>query len=185
MVKQYPDGKQSTHLHSLKPGDSLLFAAALGGHAWKPDPAHRPHVTLIAGGAGITPVYQLARGILSNPQDPTKVTLVYGINSDDDFLLKDEFASWKSAHGDRFNLVVANSRPTENSPSAWKKGRITKELLREIGITAEHENATRDDKVKRVFICGPPAMEQSLLGLKKEKGILEQLGYSKSELHNF
>lgn len=32
LVKQYPNGKQSTHLHSLRPGDSLLFAAALRSH---------------------------------------------------------------------------------------------------------------------------------------------------------
>lgn len=27
MVKHYPGGKQSTHLHSLKPGDKVTFAS--------------------------------------------------------------------------------------------------------------------------------------------------------------
>ncbi len=89
LVKRYPSGKQSTHLHSLQPGDHLLFAAALRSHQWKSN--NVPHVTLIAGGSGITPIYQLAKGIVTNPDDKTKVTLVYAANSEEDILLKKEF----------------------------------------------------------------------------------------------
>ncbi|EKG14467.1 Oxidoreductase FAD/NAD(P)-binding protein [Macrophomina phaseolina MS6] len=88
LVKRYPDGKQSTHLHSLAPGDSLAFVAALPGFRWTPN-AFR-HVACIAGGAGITPIYQLVHGILANPEDRTTVSVVYGANSDADVLLKDE-----------------------------------------------------------------------------------------------
>jgi NAD(P)H-flavin reductase len=35
-------------------------------------------VGLIAGGTGITPCYQLIKAIFKNPNDKTKVTLVYG-----------------------------------------------------------------------------------------------------------
>jgi cytochrome-b5 reductase len=35
-------------------------------------------VGLIAGGTGITPCYQLIKAIFKNPDDKTKVTLVYG-----------------------------------------------------------------------------------------------------------
>jgi cytochrome-b5 reductase len=35
-------------------------------------------VGLIAGGTGITPMYQLIKAIFKNPNDKTKVSLVYG-----------------------------------------------------------------------------------------------------------
>lgn len=178
LVKQYPDGKQSTHLHSLQPGDKLLFAAALRGYQWKPNTVS--HVTLIAGGAGITPIYQLARGILSNPADKTAVTIVYGANTDQDVLLKKEFEAFKAQHGDRFDYVYTVSDPSAGSP--WRKGRVTKELLEQVASTREKEA----DGEKMVFVCGPPAMEASLVGAsKKEKGVLEELGYQKARIHTF
>ncbi|PVI02936.1 ferredoxin reductase-like protein [Periconia macrospinosa] len=177
LVKKYPDGKQSTHLHSLKPGDKLLFAAALRGHQWKPNAV--PHVTLIAGGAGITPIYQLAHGILSDPSDKTAVTVVYGVNTDQDVLLQKEFEAFKSKYGDRFNYLYTVSEPGAGSP--WRKGRVTKELLEQVASSREKE----DDGEKMVFVCGPPAMEAALVGSKKEKGILEQLGYDRTRIHTF
>ncbi|KAF2686644.1 oxidoreductase NAD-binding domain-containing protein [Lentithecium fluviatile CBS 122367] len=173
MVKRYPDGKQSTHLHSLQPGDKLLFAAALRGYQWTPNAV--PHVTLIAGGAGITPIYQLARGILSNPEDRTAVTVVYGANSDEDVLLQKEFEAWRKEFGDRFKVVCTVSRPEVGS--VWRKGHVTKELLEEVGAGKKEG--------EMVFVCGPPPMEAGLLGTKKEKGILEQLGYRKEQIHQF
>ncbi|CAI6341174.1 unnamed protein product [Periconia digitata] len=177
LVKQYPDGKQSTHLHSLQPGDKLLFAAALRGYQWEPNTV--PHVTLIAGGAGITPIYQLARGILSDPSDKTAVTIVYGANTDQDVLLQKEFEDFKSKYGDRFEYLYTVSAPDPGSP--WRKGRVTKELLEQVASTREKEV----DGKKMVFVCGPPAMEAALVGTKKEKGILEQLGYDKTRIHTF
>lgn len=174
LVKHYPDGKQSTHLHSLKPGDKLLFAAAIRGHQWVPNCV--PHVTLIAGGAGITPIYQLAQGILSNPNDKTAVTIVYGVNTNEDCHLTKEFQQFESDFKDRFKIVYTVSRPDENT--TLRKGRVTKELLEEVTPLP----ASGDTKV---FVCGPPAMESSLVGSRREKGILEQLGYRKDQIITF
>lgn len=174
LVKHYPDGKQSTHLHSLQPGDSLLFAAALPGYAWKPNAMR--HVTLIAGGAGITPIYQLARGILENRQDKTSVTLVYGANSDEDVLLRKEFDAFQREFPERFRAVYAVSQPEEGSTS--RKGRVTKDLLEQVG-----RPSLKDEGM--VFVCGPPAMEKALVGDRKAGGILGELGYRKDQIHTF
>jgi cytochrome-b5 reductase len=173
LVKKYPDGKQSTHLHSLQPGDKLLFAAALRGHQWQPNSS--PHVTLIAGGAGITPIYQLAQGILRNPEDKTAVTLIYGANTDQDILLMKEFKELKAEFGERLRVEYTVSRADKGSP--WREGRVTKDLLEKIQGSRKAEGP--------VFVCGPPPMEASLVGSKKEKGILEDLGYLKSQIHTF
>ncbi|KZL73019.1 NADH-cytochrome B5 (oxidoreductase NAD-binding domain-containing protein) [Colletotrichum tofieldiae] len=175
MVKKYPDGKQSTHLHSLTPGQKLLFALAIKGHQWKPN--SYPHVTLIAGGAGITPIYQLAQGILRNPEDKTAVTLIFGVNSDQDVLLKKELEQFEKEFPGRFKAVYTVSNPLPNSP--FRKGYVTKGLLQELGAVPEKGAETK------VFVCGPPAMEAALVGKRSAPGVLQQLGYRKDQIHQF
>ncbi|KAK2609095.1 hypothetical protein QQS21_002322 [Conoideocrella luteorostrata] len=174
VVKQYPSGKSSTHLHALQPGQSLFFLASLKGPQWKPNAC--PHVTLIAGGAGITPVYQLSQAILRNPDDKTALTVVFGVNSDQDILLKKEFQEWETKFPGRFKAVYTVSHPVEGSP--YRKGYVTKELLEEVAP----RDATMETKV---FVCGPPAMESALVGDRRRKGVLEELGYRKDQIHKF
>ncbi|KAI9155433.1 NADH-cytochrome b5 reductase 2 [Paramyrothecium foliicola] len=152
LVKQYPKGKMSTHIHDLQPGDKLMFAAALRGHAWQPN--SYSHITLIAGGAGITPIYQLAQGILANPEDRTKMTMVVGVNTDQDVLFKEQFARLEKEYPDRFSAVYTVSNPMPGS--TYKKGYVTKELLKETVSLPKGQDA-------KVFVCGPPSMEAALL----------------------
>ncbi|KAL2856427.1 hypothetical protein BJY01DRAFT_203365 [Aspergillus pseudoustus] len=184
LVKKYPNGKASSHLHNLKPGDSLLFLASIPGFAWTPNKFS--HVYLIAGGAGITPIYQLAQGILDNPADKTtKVTVVFGVNTEEDLLLRSEFDAYKQQHPDRFDIHYTVSRPKKDfSPEEGvRSGYVTKELLAEL-------MQGPSEKDSKVFVCGPPAMETALVGSggpfgKGGNGILEQLGYSKDKIHRF
>lgn len=173
MVKRYPNGKASTHLHSLRPGDTLFFVTRIPGFAYKPN--QFPRVTLIAGGAGITPIYQLASSILRDSNDKTKIELVFGVNSDADILLKDEFNAWEKQFPDRFKASYVVSRPSQDSP--YPKGYVTKELLSTV--------CSSDTAGAKVFVCGPPAMETALVGSWKQKGILEELGYRKDQVHKF
>ncbi|KAK6085022.1 oxidoreductase NAD-binding domain-containing protein [Seiridium cupressi] len=173
MVKHYTGGKASTHLHSLSPGDSLFFLARIPGFAYKPN--QFPHVTLIAGGAGITPIYQLASSIIRDPSDKTRVDLVFGVNSDADVLMKEEFESWEKQYPDRFRATYVVSRPSESSP--YPKGYVTKELLANVAGPAKPDS--------KVFVCGPPAMETALVGSWTQKGVLAELGYRKDQVHKF
>lgn len=173
-MKKYPNGKASSHLHSLQPGQKLLFAAALRGYQWRPN--EYPHVTLIAGGAGITPIYQLAQGILRNPIDKTAITLVFGVNSDEDVLLGKEFEQFSKEYPDRFKAIYTVSHPSADSP--FRKGYVNKQLLEEV-VPASQKRDTK------VFVCGPPAMEASLVGKRNAPGILSQMGYRKDQIHKF
>ncbi|KAI8635533.1 oxidoreductase NAD-binding domain-containing protein [Xylariaceae sp. FL1651] len=175
MVKKYPNGKQSTHLHSLRPGDSLRFVTPIPGYKWTPN--KHPDVTLIAGGAGITPMYQLIQGILRNPGDKTRITLVFGVNTDADVLLKPEFEDFEQRFPGRFRVIYTVSNPVPGSP--YPKGYVTKELL------AKVMTATPETKDTKVFVCGPPAMEAALVGSRKQPGILGELGYTKGQIHRF
>ena len=172
-MKKYPNGRASGHMHSLKPGDSLSVAGPMRGYSWRVNECDQ--VNLIAGGAGITPIYQLLQGILNNEEEKTKVKLIFGVNTDQDVLLKDELDAFERRFPDRFKVVYTISKPSGNSP--FRQGRVTKELLKEELV----ENG-------KVFVCGPPAMEASLMGTRGvwgKKGILEELGYSRQQIHKF
>lgn len=183
MVKHYPNGKQSTHLHSLKPGDSLRFAP-LKGLAWTPN--KHDHVALIAGGAGITPMYQLTRGILSNPADRTRITLVWGVNADEDIFLKDEFARLEREHPGQFRAVYVVSHPGPDSK--YPKGYVTRQVLEGAGVGVG-KGAKEGEDVK-VLVCGPPPMEKALTGSKglfgsAKTGVLQEMGFRADQIHRF
>ncbi|KAG6360959.1 hypothetical protein INS49_012027 [Diaporthe citri] len=181
LVKRYPQGKQSTHLHSLSPGDSVMFAMCIPGYKWTPN--KHTSVTLIAGGAGITPIYQLVQGILNNPEDKTKITLVFGVNGEQDVLLNEEFKKYEASHPGQFKAVYAVSDlKGESDGGRFRKGYVTEALLREVAAPPSEQNT-------KVMVCGPPAMEEALLGKKgwggKSGGVLEKLGYRKDQIHQF
>lgn len=179
LVKRYPDGKMSNHLHSLIPGQTLSFKTGpLLAYEWTPN--KHSQIALITGGAGITPMYQLTRAILKNPEDKTKITLIFGVNSDADVLFEPEFRELERKYPDRFKAVYTVSNPTTLSP--FSKGYVTKDLLK------AHIPGP-DERDMKVLFCGPPAMEKAIVGPKGllgsqggVGGILKEMGYSNEQV---
>ncbi|KAJ6013508.1 oxidoreductase NAD-binding domain-containing protein [Penicillium herquei] len=175
LVKKYPNGPVSSHLHSLKPGDTLSVRAPMSSFKWKPNEFES--VNLIAGGAGITPIFQLIQGILNNPADRTKIKLIFGQHGQG----SDELDAFERGFPDRLKVVYAVSNATDGSP--FYKGKVTKELLQKelVGV--------KDGKAMKIFLCGPPPMEASIFGKKvwfsNQKGALEELGYSTGQVFKF
>jgi predicted ferric reductase len=62
---------------------------------------------MIAGGSGITPMYQVAQGILRNPLDATKVFLIYANVTEEDILLRKELDAWARDHRARFKVCFS------------------------------------------------------------------------------
>jgi cytochrome-b5 reductase len=184
MVKQYPGGKGSTKMHSLVPGDTMKFKP-LAELDYEPN--EFSHVTLIAGGSGITPIYQLTRAILRNPEDKTKIALVYANNSEQDILLKREFDELSQKYPERFSRLYTVSKTSSEGEGLYETGYVTKALLSKVMPTK-----TSGQKVK-VLVSGPPAMVESVAGAKggfgwtqgSVGGILKELGYHKNEVHKF
>lgn len=139
------------------------------------------HINLIAGGAGITPMYQLIQGILNNPDDRSKIKLIFGVNTDKDLVLKKELDAFEQKFPGRLQVVYRVSDPVEGSP--FTKGRVDKELLEKELL------GPKDSKTTKIFLCGPPAMEAAIFGSKgwtsSQKGVLEELGYAADRIHKF
>lgn len=64
------------------------------------------HAGMIAGGSGITPMYQVAQAILRDPHDATKISLIYANVAEEDILLRKEFDAWSQDHSGRFKVAV-------------------------------------------------------------------------------
>ncbi|KAL2797181.1 NADH-cytochrome b5 reductase 2 [Aspergillus keveii] len=181
VVKRYPNGPMSEHIHNMNVDQRLHFKGPLPKYPWEANKHN--HITLIAGGTGITPMYQLAREIFKNPEDKTKVTLVFGNVREEDILLKREFEDLENTYPQRFRAFYV----LDNPPEGWAggKGYINKELLKTVLPEPKEENI-------KIFVCGPPGMYKAISGPKvspKDQGeltgILSELGYSKDQVYKF
>lgn len=102
--------------------------------------------------------------------------MIVGVNTDADVLLKKEFDEFERSFPGRFKAVYTVSHPVEGS--AIRKGYVTKELLEDV-LGEPHKGDTK------VFVCGPPPMEEALVGKRGKGGILRELGYRKDQIHQF
>jgi cytochrome-b5 reductase len=182
MVKKYPNGPMSTRLHDMEPDHRLAFKGPIPKYPWTENKHN--HIALIAGGTGIAPMFQLARGIFNNPNDKTKVTLVFGNVTEEDILLKKELEHLENTFPQRFRAFYVLDNPPPDAPG-FKKGYITKELLKTVLPEPKEENI-------KLFVCGPPPMYKAISGNKKSpsdqgelEGVLKELGYSKDQVFKF
>ncbi|KAI4724131.1 cytochrome-b5 reductase [Aureobasidium sp. EXF-10728] len=183
LVKQYPNGRASTHLHNLALGQTLSVKS-IPEFPYKPN--QHKHLVLVAGGAGITPMFQALRSVLGNPEDKTRVSLVYANKTEADILMKKELDTLASQHPDRFAVTyVVND--TKSSHKSLERGYVTKDILTK-ALPAPLEGGH-----VKVLVCGPPAMLDAIAGPKgargwtqgKLGGMLKDLGLTEKQVHKF
>ena len=165
----------------MKPGDTLSMKGPIPKYPWEANKHN--HITLIAGGTGITPMYQLIHRIFSNAEDKTKVSLVFGNIGEKDILLKEELEKLENEYPQRFRAFYTLDNPPESWP--YGKGFITKELLKDVIPDPNSGNI-------KVFVCGPPGLYKAVCGAKVSptdqgelSGILKELGYTKDQVYKF
>jgi cytochrome-b5 reductase len=91
VIKMYPQGRMSHHFREMRVGDYLAVKGPKGRFKYQPGQVRA--FGMIAGGSGITPMFQVARAILENPKDKTKVHLIYANVTYEDILLKVTFVT--------------------------------------------------------------------------------------------
>ncbi|KZT62728.1 ferredoxin reductase-like protein [Calocera cornea HHB12733] len=181
LIKKYDTGLFTPYLSTLQPGQKIAIKGPLPKHAWSANAF--ASVGLIAGGSGITPMYQLLTHSLSLPEDRTRFTLLFANVTARDILLKDELDRLQKEHPDRLKLVYILDKP--DPAFTGPTGYVTKELLKEHLAGPE-----LGEKVK-VFVCGPPGQVSALAGKKQGMkqgalgGALKELGYSEDQVFKF
>uniref|UniRef100_A0A4W2GDV6 NADH-cytochrome b5 reductase n=1 Tax=Bos indicus x Bos taurus TaxID=30522 RepID=A0A4W2GDV6_BOBOX len=174
---KFPEGgKMSQYLDSLKIGDvvefrgpsGLLTYAGKGKFNIQPNKKAPPearvarNLGMIAGGTGITPMLQLIRAILKDPEDPTQCFLLFANQTEKDIILREDLEELQARHPGRFKLWF-----TLDPPEGWaySKGFVSVDMIR------EHLPAPGEDVL--LLLCGPPPMVQLACHPS-----LDKLGYS-------
>lgn len=168
MIKVYPDGLFTPHLHSLWPGDPISVSGPEGSFSLRP--LHDvTDLYLIAAGTGFTPMARLIQTSLRDIEAIRKTKLLFFNRSEDDILWRsklDELA----ADNDRFEVEYVLSEPCQS----WggRSGRVNESLLRETVLKPEGSKCY-------ACVCGPSVFTELTIGLLKQQGFEEQ------ELHAF
>lgn len=130
---------------------------------------HFRNISLILGGSGITPGYQLIARIPrskdeSEEEDKTKIKVVDANKTKDDILLREDLDLLAKEYPDQFQITHVLSQPGDE----WigEKGHVTKEILQEHAFGPEDANVA--------LLCGPPTMiQKSVLPALKDIGFKE------------
>jgi cytochrome-b5 reductase len=172
-------GKMSQHLESLKLGDSMLMKGPKGHldyrgrgqftirHKKDSIQSYRKKVLgMVAGGTGITPMLQIIRAIIKDPNDRTEMWLMFGNQTEEDILLRQEL---ELIPKDRLKLFYTLDRP----PAGWTHGAgfITQDMCK--------QHLPPADQDTMIFMCGPPLMVKAI------QGHLLQLNYSEADFFAF
>ncbi|KAF8912843.1 NADH-cytochrome b5 reductase [Gymnopilus junonius] len=160
IIKTYEKGNISKHVSLLKIGQTIRVKGPKGNFTYTPNMVN--HLSLIAGGTGISPMIQVIRAALRNPFDRTTVTLIYANVNEEDILLKDDLEELQDVNELKFKIFYVLNNP----PPGWKGGVgfVTKEHIKE-----HLPNPAATDS--KILICGPPPMVSAM------KKNLEELKY--------
>lgn len=147
VIKCYPDGLLTgQYLASLEVGDHVDFRGPKGGMKYHSGLCKK--IGMIAGGTGITPMYQLIRAICEDDRDTTEISLIYANRSEEDILLRRELETFARAYPQNFKLWYMLDHPSEGW--AYGKGYVTSEVM-----ASRLPPSAPDTKI---MLCGPPGM---------------------------
>ncbi|KAJ6804706.1 NADH--cytochrome b5 reductase 1 isoform X2 [Iris pallida] len=167
VIKMYPQGRMSHHFREMRVGDYLSVKGPKGRFKYQPGQIRA--FGMLAGGSGITPMFQVARAILENPKDNTQFLLIYANVTYEDILLKEELDGLVSKYPNRFKVYYVLNQP----PEVWDGGVgfVSKEMIQ------THCPAPASDI--QILRCGPPPMNKAMAAH------LEELGYTKEMQFQF
>jgi cytochrome-b5 reductase len=147
VIKCYPDGLLTgQYLAGLEVGDQVEFRGPKGGMKYHNGLCQK--IGMVAGGTGITPMYQLIRAICEDDRDTTEISLIYANRSEEDILLRRELETFARAYPKNFRIWFMLDHPSENW--AYGKGYVTPEVLA--------ERLPGSAPGTKIMLCGPPGM---------------------------
>jgi ferredoxin-NADP reductase len=150
---EFAPGLSSNHFHDhVQVGDILRVKAPAGHFFIDPDP-NVPAV-LVGGGIGITPMMSMLRWCIAQ-QPQRAVHLYYGLRNSREHAFKQQLEEMAASHP-ALRLNIVYSRPSESDLQGrdyQHEGHVDVELLRRTLPHGRH----------LFYVCGPPAMMQTLV----------------------
>lgn len=160
VIKVYPDGQLTgKYFANLRVGDEVQFRGPKGAMRYRS--GYCKKIGMIAGGTGITPMYQLIRAICEDERDTTEVSLIFANRSEDDILLRKELETFARRYPNNLKLWLMLDHP----PAEWSYGSgfVTADIIK--------AKLPTPDADTKIMLCGPPGM------INASKKALVSLGF--------
>lgn len=171
-----PGGTLSNVLDCLRDGEAIEVKGPAGqikytgqGRFLIDDVEHVfDNISLILGGSGITPGYQLIARILSSqdPVDKTGIRVIDANNTENDILMRSELEQMSREHPDQFKITHVLSKP--EGEWSGERGFVTEDIIRRYAFEASDRSVA--------LLCGPPGLIQ-----KAALPSLRNLGYEEDK----
>jgi cytochrome-b5 reductase len=160
VIKVYPQGKMSRYLEQLPLKGKIDVRGPQGALEYKGHGVFEikrktglittrvKRVGMLAGGTGITPMYQLIHAVLRDPKDTTELSLIFGNITEQDILLREELEKKAAEHKKQFRVYFVLDKPNPG----WEGGSgfITPDMI------SKHLPPPSPETL--VLMCGPPPM---------------------------
>ncbi|KAF9985507.1 NADH-cytochrome b5 reductase [Modicella reniformis] len=156
-IKSYPQGNISKMFGELEIGDTIDTRGPKGQFCYSPNMCRA--IGMIAGGTGLTPMLQIIRAIVKNPEDKTRVNLIFANVTEQDILLKEELDLLSQQHPQFKVYYVLNS-----PPEGWKGG------VGFVNLDMIKEHMPKPAGDIKVLLCGPPPMISAMSKLTQDLG---------------
>lgn len=166
VLKYETQGILSTFFKDLQPGSTVEFQGPCGGFEYTANVLDE--ITLLVGGAGVTPALQLARCLAHDPADNTRLTLLYYSDTLQDILYHSELKDLTDMAGGKIQVI----HTLGEAPEGWKgeDGFIDLDKINRF--------VTKPNGMKhKVVICGGPTMSIACLFSLQQLGFPPQAIY--------
>lgn len=166
-----PQGALTPRLEALEPGDRLFIANKITGHfTLEAAPADANYV-FVSTGTGIAPFMSMLRTPATWDR-PRTITIVHGVRYPSDLAYREELEVLAERHeGFTYHPIVSRESPE------WRGLRGHVQKVFEMGLVPL-------DPVKdHVFLCGNPAMIESLKEGLGQRGYIENTRKHPGSLH--
>ncbi|GAB1197259.1 hypothetical protein APSETT444_006552 [Aspergillus pseudonomiae] len=163
VVKCYPEGLLTgRYLANLTVGDEVEFRGPKGAMRYSKGLCTK--LGMVAGGTGITPMYQLIRAICEDERDTTEISLIYANRTEADILMREELEAFARKYPKNFKLWYM----LDSAPDGWAYGTgfVNQEVL-----SQQLPGPSEDTKM---LLCGPPGM------VNATKKTLAAMGFRKA-----
>lgn len=159
-----PQGKGTSYLKNLKPGDEVKFLAPLGLFKVESAADKEEKLLFMATGCGIAPVKSMLFDLLEDKQDKREIRLFWGLRYVEEMFWEEKFRQLEEYYPN-FKVQIVLSKPPERWP--MEAGHITDLVKRNISW----------DKTWGVYLCGSRDM------VEEGKQLVETMGVLKDQIH--
>ena len=155
-TKRITDSEFSRALDRLKIGDGAKLRMPYGSFTFE---GEYEKIAFLSGGIGITPIRSICK-FAADMKLPTEIVLLYGNNKEADIIFRQDLDEMCSGNKDIRVVYTLTSPDIDKQAWQGRTGYIDAKMIREEIV----------DYNERIFyICGPPKMVESLVGVLKSE----------------